>query len=425
MESPAVGGLYRSTSLDNGVQVVTETMAGIRSVASGVWVRQGAALDPPGLGGSAHLLEHLVFRGTRRRSRRRIAMELESLGGSLNAYTAREHTGFEARILGRHLPAAVDVLSDLVLSPLLREEDLEHEKEVVFEEIAAVDDTPEDLVFELHADRLWGGHPYGTPILGTRDSVAGITARDLVALHRRTYTGANLVVAAAGDVDHDAFVGLVDRWFGSIDPGQGAGAVGLPPPPGRGVETVARDSAQLHIVLGCPTPGQSHPDRYALILLSSALGGGMSSRLFQRIREELALAYSVYSYQSFYRRAGVCGSYLATRPDCGPAALDAIREIYGSLGREGLPGEEFHRTKEQVKGEILLSLESSVARVHRVAGFALVREPFIPVDELPERIEGVSRNDIRRVASEVMDPVSQFILCLGPDGLQGGNSTGH
>lgn len=420
MKSPAMGGLHRSTSLGNGVQVVTETMTGIRSVAAGVWVRQGAALDPAGLGGSAHLLEHVVFRGTRRRSRRRIAMALESLGGSLNAYTAREHTGFEARVPSRHLPAAVDVLSDLVRDPLLRNEDVEHERKVVFEEIAAVEDTPEDLVFELHARRMWGGHPYGSPILGTRESVSAITARDLAALHRRTYTGANLVVAAAGDVDHDPFVELVDRWFGGIDPARGTDPVALPPPPGRGVEAVTRDSAQLHIVLGHPTPGQSHPDRYALILLSSALGGGMSSRLFQRIREELALAYSVYSYQSFYRRAGVCGSYLGTRPGFGPAALDAIREIYGALGREGLPGEEFRRTKEQVKGEILLSLESSAARVHRLAGFALAGEPFIPVDELPERIDRVSRNDIRRVASEVMDPRSQYILCLGPDGPPGG-----
>ena len=421
-DGSALGGCYRSTCLDNGVQVVTETMDGVRSVATGVWVRHGAVLDPAGLGGSAHLLEHLVFRGTRRRSRRQIAMALESLGGSLNAYTAREHTGFEARVLSRHVPAAVEVLSDLVRHPLLREQDLEHEREVVFEEIAAVEDTPEDLAFELHADRMWGGHPYGKPILGTRDSVSRIAREDLAALHRRTYTGANLVVAAAGEVEHDGFLEQAHRWFGGIDPGQRAGAVDLPPATEYGVDAIPRESARLHIVLGHPTPGQAHPDRYALILLSSALGGGMSSRLFQRVREELALAYSVYSYQAFYRRAGVCGSYLGTRAGCGPAALDAIREIYRKLGSEGLPGDDLQRTREQVKGEMLLALESSVARVHRLAGFALAGETFIPVDELPKRIDGVTQSDIRRVAADVMDPQRQYILCLGPDGPEPGRT---
>lgn len=318
-------------------------------------------------------------------------------------------------MLSRHLPVAVDVLSDLVRHPLVRGQDVEHERDVVFEEIAAVEDTPDDLVFELHADRMWGGHAYGMPILGTRETVSRIAVEDLEQLHRQAYSGANLVVAAAGEVDHDAFLKLADRWFGDIDPGERVGPVASPPKPGHGVDSVSRDSAQLHIVLGHPTPGQSHPDRYALILLSAALGGGMSSRLFQRIREELALAYTVYSYQSFYRLAGVCGSYLGTRPGCGAAALDAISEIYRTLGGEGLPGEELSRTKEQVKGEILLSLESSVARLHRLAAFALLGEVFIPVDELPERIDRVSQCDIMRVAGEVMDPARQYVLCLGPD----------
>ena len=414
------GGVYHSTCLDNGVQVVTEKLDGVRSVATGAWVRQGAALDPAGMGGASHMLEHLVFRGTERRSRRQIALALESLGGSLNAYTAREHTGFEARVLGRHLPEAVDVLADLVRNPLLRQEDLDHEKDVVLEEIATVEDTPDDLVFELHGDGMWGGHAYGAPILGTRETVADFALADLAGLHRRTYTGNNLVVAAAGAVEHDKFTEMVQRWFGGIAAGGSVRAVGKPPPAGRGVTTVSRESAQVHIVLGHPTPGQWHPDRYALILLSAALGGGMSSRLFQHIREELALAYSVYSYQSFHLQAGVCGSYLGTRPGGGPAALDAVREIYRSLAAEGLPDEELSKTKEQLKGEIMLSLESPAARLHRLAGFALGGEPFIAVDDLPGHIDRVTRCDIVRVAGEVMDPGRQYILCLGPDGPEAG-----
>ena len=390
-------------------------MTGVRSVATGVWVRQGAAMDPTGLAGASHLLEHVVFRGTERRSRRDIAVALEGLGGTLNAYTAREHTGYEARVLGRHLPEAVDVLADLVRRPLIRAEDVDHEREVVREEIAAVEDTPDDLVFEMHGNGMWGGHPYGRSILGSRETVAGVSRADLVALHRRTYTGANLVVAAAGAVEHDAFAGLVEQSFGDMGLGEEVAEVEPPPHPRRGTATVARGTAQVHMVLGHPTPGQSHPDRYPLILLSAALGGGMSSRLFQSIREELALAYAVYSYQSLYRRAGVCGSYLGTRPGCGAAALDAVRGVYAEFARDGLAGDELARTKEQVKGEVALSLESPAARLHRLAGFALAGEPFVPVDELTRRIARVSEDDTLRVARDVMAPECQYVLCLGPE----------
>ena len=414
------GGEYREARLGNGVRVLTEAMGGVRSAAVGAWVRQGSALDPPGLTGSSHLLEHLVFRGTETRSRQEIALALESLGGSLNAYTAREHTGYEARVLSHHLPQAVDVLSDLVRNPLLSQEDLDREKEVVGEEIAAVEDTPDDLVFELHGDRMWRGHPYGKSILGTRDTVEAISLDDLGKLHRRAYAGANLVVAAAGCVDHDAFVDLAEEWFGGIEAGQEASRVTDPPEPEPGTDQVGRDSAQVHIVLGRATPGHSHEDRYALILLSAALGGGMSSRLFQRVREELGLAYAVYSYQSFYSRAGVSGVYLGTRPGAARAALDAVREVCRGVAAEGLPPDELARIKEQVKGQIMLSLESPGARLNRLAGFALHDEPFIALDELSGLIDGVPRCDIVRVAGDVFDPERQYALCLGPAGVEEG-----
>ena len=406
---------FRSSRLSNGVHVLTEAMAGVRSAAVGAWVRQGAAMEPAGLMGASHLLEHLVFRGTKTRTRQQIALALESLGGSLNAYTAREHTGYEARVLGHHLPQAVDVVSDLVRNPLLRPDDLDHEKEVVLEEIAAVEDTPDDLVFELHGDRMWKGHPYGNSILGTRDTVAALSRDELAGLHRDCYVGANLVVAAAGCIDHDAFLDLAEESFGGIEAGRAAPGVTAPPQPEPGTDRVHRDSAQVHIVLGRATPGHAHEDRYALILLSAALGGGMSSRLFQRIREELALAYSVYSYQSFYTRAGVSGVYVGTRPAWVPAALDAVREVFHALAAEGLPGDELARIKEQVKGHALLSLDSPGARLHRLADFALHDEPFIAVDEVLGLIDGVSTCDILCVAEDVLDPERQFALCLGPE----------
>lgn len=389
-------------------------MDGVRSVAVGAWLRQGSALDPSGLTGASHLLEHMVFRGTRQRSRRQIAAALESLGGSLNAYTAREHTGYEARVLDRHLPVAVEVLSDLIRNPLIRDEDLKREKEVVFEEIAAVEDTPDDLVFELHGDRMWCGHPYGSPILGTRQTVAAITRADLVALHRRTYLGANLVVAAAGRVDHDSFTAMTEEWFGGLVRGAGADPVVAPRGARSGVDDVHRDSAQTHIVFGSPVPGASHPDRYALLLVSAALGGGMSSRLFQRIREELALAYSVYSFQSLYAHAGLFGVYLGTRPAWAAAALAAVDDVCATVATGGLHGDELERTKEQVKGEIVLSLESPAARVGRLAGLALRNEPWIPMDLLPGLIDGVTECDIARVAAEALGPDRRYVLSLGP-----------
>ena len=389
-------------------------MGGARSVAVGAWLRQGSVLDPSDLKGASHLLEHMVFRGTRHRSRRQIAAALESLGGSLNAYTAREHTGYEARVLDRHLPAAVEVLADLIRNPLIRDEDLKREREVVFEEIAAVGDAPDDLVFELHGDRMWCGHPYGSPILGTRQTVAAITRADLVALHRRTYVGANLVVAAAGRVDHDSFVGMTEEWFGGLERGAAADPVVAPLGARSGVDDVHRDSAQTHIVFGSPVPGASHPDRYALLLVSAALGGGMSSRLFQRIREELALAYSVYSFQSLHRHAGLFGVYLGTRPAWAAAALAAVDDVCNTVARSGLRRDETERTKEQVKGEIILSLESPPARVGRLAGFALRNEPWIPMDLLPDLIDGVTDCDIARVAAEVLGPDRRYVLSLGP-----------
>lgn len=409
------GEAYRATRLGNGVRVLTEAMRGVRSVAVGAWVRQGSALESAAMMGASHLLEHMVFRGTENRSRQEIALALESLGGSLNAYTSREHTGYEARVLADHLPQAADVLSDLVRNPLLAESDLDREKEVVGEEIAAVEDTPDDLVFELHGDRMWGGHPYGQSILGTRDTVGAITRDDLAALHRTTYVGTNLVVAAAGCVEHDAFVDLAGESFGDMEPGSEAPAVADPGEVRPGTDRVARESAQVHIVLGRDTPGHAHRDRFALILLSAALGGGMSSRLFQRVREELALAYSVYAYQSFFSRAGVLGIYVGTRPAWAPAALDAVREVCRDVATEGLPPDELARIKEQVKGQMMLSLEAPGARLHRLAGFALHDEPFAGLDEVQGMIDAVSGCDIVRVAGEVLDPERLYALCLGPD----------
>lgn len=406
---------YRSAELPGGLTVLTEEMPGIRSASVGVWVRFGSVHERREEMGISHLLEHMVFKGTERRSAREIAHVLERVGGALDAYTTREHTAFQARVLDEHVDLALDVLSDIVLHPLLRPRDLELEREVVLEEISTVEDTPDDLVFELHSEALWGDHPYGYSILGTRETVSGMRAEDLVAAHARAYRSPALIVAAAGNIQHDRIVAQVEALFG--DARDGAVSVEVPPVPSvePHVRSVPRESAQTHLVFGAPTFGHRDPRRYAMVLLSSAFGGGMSSRLFQRVREELGLAYSVFSFHSFYELAGMCGVYVGTRPEWAGRAEEVIREELRRLAREGLDAEELADIKSQVKGHLVLSLESSTSRLQRLAGFALYDEPFVGLDELVARVDAVSAHEVAEIAAEFFDPDRQVVMRLGPE----------
>ncbi|HCR04736.1 MAG TPA: hypothetical protein DIU18_06075 [Gemmatimonadetes bacterium] len=416
---PNSSSLLHTDCLENGAQVLSEEIPGVRSITVGVWVRQGAAHEQADVMGASHLLEHLVFKGTERRSAHDLALALEGLGGSLDAYTSREHTSFQARVLDDHLTEALDVLADLTLDPLLHAEDLDLEREVVLEEISTVEDTPDDLVFELHGARLWGEHPYGYPILGTRDTVAAMPTEALRRIHRERYVGKNLVVAAAGNVQHGRFLEEVERLFGGVAPGERSDRVPALPEPVCGDERVRRDGAQSHLVFGTEAPPHSDPRRYALVLLSSALGGGMSSRLFQRVREELALAYAVFSFQSFYALAGMTGVYVGTRPLREERAVAVVREELARVARDGLLGDELERTKQQVKGQIMLSLESTGARLHRLAGFALYEEPYLDLDELLGCIDAVTLDEVAAAAAEFYDPDRQLLLRLGPEEASG------
>lgn len=404
-----------STTLDNGVRVLSERIPGVRSISAGVWVRQGAAHETPDLTGVSHFLEHMVFKGTEKRSAKEIADTLEALGGSLDAYTSREHTAYQARVLDEHMPEALDVLADLVLAPRLEADDLELERQVILEEIAQVEDTPDDMVFELHADRLWRGHPYGRPILGTQDTVSAMTSDALRELHGERYVGQNLVVAAAGNVEHEAFVEAIETLFGSAPEGERVEAVDIPAETDRGAVHVKRSSVQTHIVFGNEAPPHASDDRFPLILLSSALGGGMSSRLFQRVREELGLCYSVFTFQSFYRTAGLFGVYVGTRPATADAAAVAVREELARVVEEGLGEGGLDRIKRQVKGQVMLSLESTGSRLHRLAAFALHEEPFLGLDDLLAKVDAVTESDIQRVAKRYVDPESHLELRLGPE----------
>lgn len=401
--------------LDGGLLVLTEELPALRSASIGVWVRTGSVREQPAEMGVSHLLEHMVFKGTGSRSGRDIALVLERLGGSLDAYTTREHTCYSARVLDEHLDTAVEVLADLVLDPLLRAEDLDLEREVVLEEISTVEDTPDDLIFDLHSTALWGGHPYGYSILGTRETVSALSDTDLKRVHSREYRKPNIVIAAVGNIKHDHIVGRVTELFGAAPNGAPADdyreLLKVEPHEQR----MARNSAQTHIVMGTRTFGHGDPRRYALVLLSNAFGGGMSSRLFQKVREELGLAYSVYAFQSFYRLAGISGVYVGTRPEWAERASDVIKTEMRELCRNGLTSDELADMKSQVKGQIVLSLEGSGSRLHRLAGTALYDEPYLSVDEMMARVDAVTHDDINALAAEYFDPEQQVILRLGPE----------
>jgi predicted Zn-dependent peptidase len=415
--TPASAGVaLRRTVLPNGLTVVSERMPSVRSIAFGAWVRVASVHERREQMGVSHLLEHMVFKGTPSRSARDIAFALETLGGSLDAYTAREHTSFQARVLDEHLETAADVVADLVFRPLLRQQDLDLERKVVLEEISLVDDTPDDLVFELHNAALWGDHPYGYSILGTRETVSGMSVPDLRGLHERAYHPPQIVVAAAGNVQHEALLEILGRTGWADAPHGEASRLAPPPPVCRDPTTthVERDSNQTHVVFGSPTVPYSDPRRYAVILVDVLLGGGMSSRLFQRVREERGLAYSVYSYQSFHLDTGVHGIYVGTAPETAAAAVECIRAELADVAEHGIPETEIEAGKQQLKGQITLSLESVSSRMYRAASVELFGEQYRSLDALLAEIDRIDAATVAEVCGRYFRPESQTILSLGP-----------
>ena len=414
--TPCAGSDLRRTVLANGLTVLSESMPGVRSVALGAWVRAASLHESADKMGVSHMLEHMVFKGTPTRSAKELALALETLGGSLDAYTSREHTSYQAKVLDEHLPQAADVLADLIFRPTLRPSDLALEKKVVLEEINTVDDTPDDLVFELHNAQMWGNHPYGFQILGTRETVGALGQSDLRALHSRAYHPEQIVVAAAGNVEHDDLLNTLESTGWSDVPRGGLTPLKSPAPI---VQTPAavhfeRETAQTHIVIGSDAFPHSDPRRYAMTMIGMLFGGGMSSRLFQRIREELGLAYSVYSFQSFHEDAGMHGVYVGTTPDSARAAVDAINAEMEKLSTEGLSEEDITAGKSQLKGQITLSLESPTSRMYRAAGTELYGEPYRTLDELLTLIDAVDSETVAQLCKTYYAPGRQTLVSLGP-----------
>jgi predicted Zn-dependent peptidase len=417
----------RRTVLDGGLRVVTEFLPAVRSVALGIWVGVGSRDEDEAHAGATHYLEHLLFKGTRKRTALDISASMDAVGGELNAFTAKEYTCYYARVLDADLPLAIDVLSDMVIDSLIEPKDVDAERNVVLEEIAMNEDDPADSVHEAFTTRLFGDTPLGRPILGTVDSINGITREQIFEHYRARYTPPHLVVAAAGNLDHDAVVAGVRAAFGPVLAEAGPAAVpasprlrgsgglwdGYGPAAGSGVKLVSRPIEQANLVLGCEGLSRIDDRRFALGVLNAALGGGMSSRLFQEIREKRGLAYSVYSFASQHADTGLWGVYAGCLPSKADEVLAITTAEVAKVVAEGLTDAELDRGKGQVRGGIVLGLEDPSSRMTRLGKSELVYPSLEPVDEVLAAIDAVSHDDIRSIAADVLTR-PKVLAVVGP-----------
>ncbi len=417
-ESEALlGGTVRRTVLPSGLRVVTEQVPGVRSAAFGIWVGVGSRDESAAEAGCSHYLEHLLFKGTPARSALDISAALEAVGGELNAFTSREHTCYYARVLDHDLPLAVEVVSDMVTASLLRDDDVEAERGVILEEIAMHEDDPADLVHDVFSSAVLGDGPLGRPVLGTTASITALAQDDIASYYRARYKPEGMVVAVSGALEHEAVLAAVTKaWETASD----QHADPLPtrrgprrPYPGRGVRVSRRSSEQAHLVLGAAGVSRHDDRRYALGLLSTILGEGMSSRLFQEIREKRGLAYSVYSFASHYADTGLFGIYAGVAPKRALEVLRLCREQVESVATEGVSAEELHRAKGQARGSLALGLEDTGARMSRLGKGELAQGEILSVDQMLDRLDAVTSADIARVAADVLgQPLS--LGAVGP-----------
>ena len=394
-------------TLGSGLTLVTERMPEVRSVAIGVWLRRGSRHEALAASGVSHFIEHMVFKGTKHRSAERIAAEVDSIGGYMDAFTAKEYASFHLKVLDAHTELAVEILGDIVQNPLFDPREMAREKQVIFEEMSMVEDTPDDLVMEIFSEAFWPDHPLGRPILGTRQSVGRFKREHLASYFKRVYRPDNILIAAAGHLEHEQLSKLVGRHFAGLE-GRAVAEARVPgaSKPRTECRIVARSKRQLeqvHICIGARAYPQAHPDRYACYLMNTVLGGSMSSRLFQNVREKRGLVYSISSGVTAYTDCGALTVYAGTRLDSAPEVVRLTIEEMRRLRDELLPEEELRRAKDHVKGGLLLSLEGSNARMNHLARQELQYGKQLGVDELMQSIEAVSADDVRRVAGEIFD----------------------
>jgi predicted Zn-dependent peptidase len=398
---------------DNGLCLLMEPMPAVRSVSLGAWLTRGSRHEGADRAGIAHFVEHMLFKGTASRTAEAIAQEIDSIGGQLDAFTAKEYAGYYVKVLDEHLPRAVDLLSDLLLNPAFEGEEIRREQSVVLEEIKMVEDTPDDLVHEVFTANFWPGHPLGRPILGTAESVSAIDAPALREYFTGVYTAGNLIVSAAGSIDTAAVRDLIGEAFASLGAGGDSLRTSAPSVAAR-VEVRDKDLEQAHLCLGTRGYPQSHEDRYATYVLNTVLGGSMSSRLFQNIREKRGLAYAVSSGLTAYRDAGVLTVYVGCD---GASVAEVVDLVVGELRGFRLtpmPAEELQRAKDHLKGSCVLGLESTTSRMSHLAQCEMYFGRQVPLSETLAGIESVTAGDVQRVAADLFGSGSLAATLVGP-----------
>jgi len=409
----------RKTVLPSGLIVLTERMEHVRSVAMGVWMRAGSRHEVPELNGISHFVEHMVFKGTKSRSAQRIAREVDAIGGNLDAFTGKETVCFNVKVLDEHVPTALDVLSDLVLNPVFATEEIARERGVILEEIKMDEDNPDTLVHEIFTQSFWKDHPLGKPILGTRETVRSFEQNTLVHFFEQRFLAGNMVFSAAGNLEHDSFVELVAKHFSALAPGAIPSDTVAPTVTSRINLRNKKSLEQVQLCLGVPAPPVADESRYTTLVLNTLLGGGMSSRLFQTVREERGLVYAIYSDLNPYRDTGSLCVYAGTSSDRALQVIDLIMEEFRRLKTEPLAAEELRRAKDQLKGNLLLSLESSMSRMSNLARQQMYFERFFGLEEILAKVEEVNEEQVMAMATQLFQPEKVAVTLLGRlDGLR-------
>ncbi|MDX1982536.1 MAG: pitrilysin family protein [Bryobacteraceae bacterium] len=414
----------RADRLSNGLMVISERMPHVRSVTAGIWVVAGSRHETRGENGISHFIEHMVFKGTARRTAADIARETDSLGGNLDAYTSKELVCFNCKVLDQHLPRAFDILSDMALHPTFAGEDIDKEKGVVLEEIKMEKDTPEYVIHDIFSSSFWKGHALGKPILGTNASIKRLDRNTIRGFYERNYVPSNLVIAAAGNLTHEQLMALAQESFGGLAPAAAPIPTPAPAPNPELIFKNKRSLEQVHICIGVPCYELPHAMRYPMYVLNTILGGGMSSRLFQTIRETHGLAYSVMSEQFLYRDSGCLSVYAGTSLASVPEVVRLTMAEFRSLKDTPVPADELQRAKDHLKGSFMLGLESTTSRMSHLARQHIYFGRFSTMDEILDAVEAVTAEDVQRLANEFFQTEKIAVTVLGRlDGFQIGRES--
>jgi predicted Zn-dependent peptidase len=405
--------MYRKDTLSNGIRVVSETLPKSRSVSIGVWVKVGSRHEPPEIGGISHFIEHMFFKGTGKRSAKDIAIEMDSIGGEMNAFTSQETTTYYAKVVDEHLPVVVEILADILLGAKFDPVEMEKERKVILEEIKGVEDTPDDYIHELFTSTVWPDNSLGRPILGTRETIKALKHNDIVSYIDNYYHPREIVISVAGNFEHGRLIEMLDRHFGKLAR-TGVAKKEAAPAFTTAVAVKKKQLEQVQLCLGCKGLQYTHEDRFVISALNTVLGNSMSSRLFQEVREQNALAYSIYSYVTSYRDTGLLTVYAGTDPS---NALEVVRLVVKEMKKikeEGITPAEELRVKNQIKGSLILSLESSNSHMSRLARQEMYFGKYLSMDDIIKGVEKVTAEQVQRLAQQLFTRENTSLTILGP-----------